>query len=468
MATTTSSRRCSLTMAVVSWFLLRASSGLVHVQRPGQNRATSSLTRRTPPTTSTSSRLPSSQQQQQHHHHHHHQWKLRLASSSSSARPNTVGSSPFDSSVSRRSTLQTLLAKHGAPGSKFCSKPRDLEPVGDALQDTPELVASMMSSSGGGEDSELSNLHPYLYPIARSTSSKSYYVCAYRNPFVEESGDVGHPWPIVEARVRGGMQLLALNSEHLMRRIACECDGSSDDSDDGETPEEKESIIQLYNEGLGKGLLADAALDTPYELGSVDKLGYGVDKFVLLRVGPFPDLYEKMSLQHSSKGDEQSSLIAAEAANSKLQGFGSTFKFYARVLQSLGEGRSEEARDAARMCLRLPLPTIGLSHDDLKEVAVIGQIADENDSIEVAVSKLKVMYDKMREVEQEDAQNPMDQQGKSPQQMVLDECAYLIDETLIASNGDVEWNSIRSKLGALLRKAGLDDMASFVDLQSSR
>ena len=54
-------------------------------------------------------------------------------------------------------------------------------------------------------------------------------------------------------------------------------------------------------------------MDTPYEMGSVEQLGYGLDKYVLLRVGPFPDLYETMSNQHLSKGDNKSSLIAAEA-----------------------------------------------------------------------------------------------------------------------------------------------------------
>ncbi len=50
-----------------------------------------------------------------------------------------------------------------------------------------------------------------------------------------------------------------------MRRIACEVD-AGDEND-------KEEIIAAYNEGLGSGQISDKGLDTPYEPGSVEKLG---------------------------------------------------------------------------------------------------------------------------------------------------------------------------------------------------
>ena len=87
---------------------------------------------------------------------------------------------------------------------------------------------------------------------------------------------------------------------------------------------------------------------------------YGVDKYILLRVGPFPDLYERMAAQHAARGDEQSALIAAEANNSKFTGFASTFKHQAKLLSSFSK-RDEESRDAARMCLRLPVASIGMT-----------------------------------------------------------------------------------------------------------
>lgn len=345
-----------------------------------------------------------------------------------------------ENSVSRISTLQTLLTRHGAPGSVECRAPNDLVAV-ESLQDTPELVSRL---SGPGE---LANLHPYLFPIVRSKSSGN-YICAYRNPFVEEAER--QPWPIVEAKLGGpGMSVLALNSEHLMRRIACECDFDGTDDD----------TVRLYNEGLGMGLLKEQSLDLPYEPGSVSKLGYGAEKFVLLRVGPFPDLYQKMAQAHAAKGDEQSSLIAAETLNAKVPGFASNFLFYARLLKSF-PNREEESRDAARMCLRLPLSTIGLTSDELKAVAILGKICDESDPNQVALQKLKDFYEKMREAERDE--DP--KQGKTPEQIAIDEANRLID---IAALESTAWSEVRPKIAHKFRSIGRDGMANFIDFSGA-
>jgi hypothetical protein len=187
------------------------------------------------------------------------------ASRSTAFRLFTSSSSTFDvkSGVSRLETLQTLLSKHGAPGSQGCAEADDLEPVlvENSDEDTPELIASIM-----GMDEYL-NLHPHLYPLARSKSTGN-LICALRRSFGEDNGayetGANAPWPIVEAKLGGrGMKLLALNSEHLMRRIACECDFTGANQD----------LVTMYNEGLGKSLIKDKALDMPYEEGSVAKLG---------------------------------------------------------------------------------------------------------------------------------------------------------------------------------------------------
>lgn len=361
-----------------------------------------------------------------------------------SSEPSSL-TSLVESRVSRMGTLQTLLQRHGVPGSQGClAAAADLIPVA-AAQETPELLASMGAAATTSDD-DFSNLHPYLFPICQSQSTGN-LICAYRNPATEESSSAAAqqtPWPIVEAKISGpGMHLLSLNSEHLMRRIVCEFDFAGTNPD----------LIALYNEGLGQGLLKEAALDTPYEPGSVAQLGYGVDKYVLLRVGPFPDLYERMARQHFARGDEASALIAAETANGKLSGFGSTFRFYARLLSSFPH-RQEETRDAARMCLRLPLPTIGMSVADFEEVAMLGKMADESDAPEIALLKLRDMYKLMQGVEEDEAS------GKTPVQHVLDQANNLINDTVLTGK---EWSSIRPKLGELFRSIGRDEMAAFVD-----
>jgi hypothetical protein len=358
-----------------------------------------------------------------------------------------------ESRVSRLSTLQSLLSKFGAPGSQGCTQRNDLVPIitaGALPQDTPELIASMSAATSTESSSEkFKNLHPYLFPISQSEATGN-LVCAYRNPSLEgdSPSNVANPkpWTIVEAKIGGpGVNLLALNSEHLMRRIVCELDF------EGTHPD----AISLYNEGLGLGRLKEASLDTPYVSGSVAKLGYGVDKYVLLRVGPFADLYEQMARQHFARGDQSSALIAAETANGKLSGFASTFRFYARLLSSFPH-RAEEVRDAARMCLRLPLPTIGMDIVDFEEVAMLGNMSTEFDSPEVALQKLGDMYRLIQSVEKDD-----EKIVKTPVEKALDEANILINDAVLDQK---EWGIIRPELASLFRSIGRDEMAAFVDL----
>jgi hypothetical protein len=417
---------------------------------------------------------------------------FRLFQSSSSSASSSSSSSKIsyvDQCVSRMATLQKLLSRCGAPGSSGCFKPNDLQPVlipdkESSSCSTPELVSSL----SGSPAEELANLHPYLFPIAKSRSTGN-FICAYRNPAVEildsslspsnnnnkSPVPAPHPWPIVETTLNGpGMRLLALNSEHLMRRIACEHDTENNN---------KESVIvAMYNNGLGKGRLSDPLLDAPYLPGSVAQLGYGVDKYVLLRVGPFPDLYQLMSRQHASKGDEQSCLIAAEAANAKLAGFASNFLFYAQMISGSGSGsvvlssynRDEEARDAARTCLRLPLPTIGLTmQDDFRQVAILGQIADPSDSISVCMSKLRTFYEKIRQAENAETQKPAPgEPAKTPEQVAIDAANYIIDDAVLSSGAaadteELSWSSVRGPVAEKFRSIGCNDFAAFVELKSN-
>ena len=377
--------------------------------------------------------------------------------------PSQPLASLVDSSVSRLSTLQTLLQRHGAPGSQGCQQPNDLIPIVTpitARMETPELMASLEPTpdSSSSSNHKFINLHPYLFPICQSAST-GHIICAYRDPRRERDDSSSSstsstsllpppppkPWPIVEAKVGGpGMQILALNSEHLLRRMVCEMDFAGTDPD----------LVALYNQGLGQNRWTDAALDTPYVPGSVAQLGYGVDKYVLLKVGPFADLYEQMARQHYQRGDEASALIAAETSNGKLSGFASTFRFYARLLSSFPH-REEEVRDAARMCLRLSLPTIGMHIADLEEVATLANLSSDCDTPETALQKLGDHYRLIQSVEKDD-----DKIVKNPTELALDEASALINDTVLLQN---EWSSIRPQLAQIFRSIDREDMATFVN-----
>ena len=339
-------------------------------------------------------------------------------------------------SVSRLDTLQTLLSERGAPGSRGCA------------QGGGDLVPISLSSS---TSSEFKDLHPHLLPLARSQSTGN-VICALKRAYADDaaydSPSLASPWPIVESAVGlPGMRLLSLNSEHLMRRICADADANLEGS-------EAERILGLYNDGLGSGTLSDRAMDVPYEAGSVDKLGYGLEKYVLLRVGPFPDLYETMANQHLSRGDEESSLIAAEASNGKFGGFGSTFAFYAKLLSSLNN-REEECRDAARMCVRMPLPSMGLTASDFASISKMAGFADTGDDKETSLQKMRDMYEKIREHEQDENSG-----DKTVKQTAMEDANYLLD---IASLTGQKYGEVRNQIATIYREAGMESDAEFAE-----
>lgn len=101
------------------------------------------------------------------------------------------------------------------------------------------------------------------------------------------------------------------------------------------------------------------------------------------------------------KGDESSSLVAAEAANGKFKGFASTFRFYAEMLNKF-PNREDETKDAARVCLRMPLSSIGSDVSDYVAVSILAGLANINDTSEDAMTRLKEMYVKLKAHEKEE------------------------------------------------------------------
>jgi hypothetical protein len=185
-------------------------------------------------------------------------------------------------------------------------------------------------------------------------------------------------------------------------------------------------------------------------------LRYGVDKYVLLRVGPFADIYKSLAIGHAERGDESSALIAAEAASNKISGFASNFLFFAGLLASFN--RFEEARDAARICLRMPLPSIGLTNDDFREVAVLAQLADASDSDAEVMAKLQSMYEKIRAHEKDE--DPRSMAAKTTEQQANDDANYLLD---IAALTGGKWSEVRPKIADIYMTAGMKEMANFVN-----
>jgi hypothetical protein len=63
------------------------------------------------------------------------------------------------------------------------------------------------------------------------------------------------------------------------------------------------------------------AEDKRYTPGSCEALGRGLTRFLFLKVGSFPDVFETLTQEHLDKGDQQSALITCEKAYTLFPGW---------------------------------------------------------------------------------------------------------------------------------------------------
>lgn len=103
------------------------------------------------------------------------------------------------------------------------------------------------------------------------------------------------------------------------------------------------------------------------EVGAAKALGKGIDRYILLKIGPYcPAAYETLAREHLAKGDFTSAFITAEKYADTFGDVASPRVFQAKLLRQV-DSYALEARDAARQALSKPLWTLGHSqHSELK------------------------------------------------------------------------------------------------------
>ncbi|XP_020688372.1 protein IN CHLOROPLAST ATPASE BIOGENESIS, chloroplastic [Dendrobium catenatum] len=232
----------------------------------------------------------------------------------------------------------------------------------------------------------------------------------------------GMEMPVVEVR-KHGVWYLAKSVDQYIHRMLAEEDAR----------------------GIQEKKLWDAAADLGRELyNKGDLLSSGIadlDTYLLKKVGLFPDVIERKVARHLQREDHVSALVTGEFyTRNHFLGFGRPFVFNAEIL--LKVGRKPEAKDAARGALKLPWWTLGCRY---QEVAEIAQWEDE----QIEYIKEKVT----EEGKKEDLKK-----GKSPEQVALDEAAFLLDLASI----DGSWDEVVDRVAECYMEAGLSDVAKFV------
>ncbi|GAB0497852.1 hypothetical protein MMPV_009189 [Pyropia vietnamensis] len=321
------------------------------------------------------------------------------------------------------------------------------------------------------------NIHPLVIPLgvcASNSGGGGEIIGLLRWP----TPTPGAPLPVVTTGSTGGAaaaQLvhLATSPAQYVHRAAAAADDAG-------------------NAGLCRALIAATADSTAhgfppaavYTEGSVAALGMGIERYCLLKIGPFMDLYRGLAAFHAAKADNSSALVTCERAAGAFVGWGAMHVFHSGVLT--GMGRPLEARDAARAALQLPLWTLGPEHMSTavaaagavgagqgfgvgaKAAAVTAAGGDGGGPVAaVAVAAGYTGVDSLRRIYERMAGDERLEEvaeGKEVGQVALDRAAYAMDaEAIRAELGTGDgWNSVREELAALYEVGRLEGVAAFL------
>ncbi|KAK9915951.1 hypothetical protein WJX75_006382 [Coccomyxa subellipsoidea] len=275
--------------------------------------------------------------------------------------------------------------------------------------------------------SDRKGLQPLLIPLSSRKSPKGpLYTCFLRWPDLSSTRGL----PIVEtARGSRQVQLLARSTDEYIHRALCEEDAA----------ESSDSLASAAGQE-GRDI---------YQAGAFRSSGLGsVDAYLVRKAGMYPDVVERLALNHVQKGDQMSALITAEWYTSKnhFPGWARPFEFNAHLYSSID--RNEEARDGARIALRFPWWTLS---GGFQETAALAQLPS-------SAAEVRKALDMQSSIAKEGIP-PGVAAARSPNQIAMDEADHLLN---IVAAGEGDWDSVREPLAEKYREAGLSAVADFV------
>jgi hypothetical protein len=266
-------------------------------------------------------------------------------------------------------------------------------------------------------------MHPLCFPLARD--AEGCVVGLLRWPKAKLSTDL----PVVRCEPSGQVAILAKTVSDYATRLAAELDFAESPLSD--------AAVSLANEGW--------PYEKQLEAGSVKNFGRGLERYLILRVGPFPDTYQALARGHLDRRDATSALITAEKACAVFPEFGALHVWQAAML-SEEPGYGEEARDAARNALEKPLWTLGISSRAQFESLVA--LAEKKGGLDGYASEYRRLSLEVKATASADQHT--------------DNAARAMDEAVLTaaqSDAAVSWASLRPLLAETYAKAAVSDVA---------
>lgn len=271
---------------------------------------------------------------------------------------------------------------------------------------------------------ERRTMHPHVIPLARNATSGE-VTSLLRLPFASK----GDMLPLVRTAGQTALTLVAPGAQQYLHRCAAEADESGDAALQEATLACVNACGHVYQTG-------DIAKQTP-------KLP--LEKYLAVKVGVFPDIYEFIANAHAERGDITAALIAAERSTKLQHGWGRPHVFQSRLYRRYG--REQESRDSARLALMMPLWSLG--DMELRQVA---QEAGTTD-IEAWQAKILELSSSAREVE-------IQQGTRTEEEAALERAENLMNAVCLGTYS--AWDDIRDRLADIYIEGKRPDLASFV------
>jgi hypothetical protein len=251
------------------------------------------------------------------------------------------GQRTFSMTVTSSSSVSTVFKEHVSFMENVAKTvpPRRLEGLLQLLQ--------MSEDEAVVGPSARENLNPFLIPLSKNKKDGS-TLCYIRWPTQKDSMDLQ-----LVRTTEVGIYLVAMGTDQYCHRLAVEQEFSSSPS----APKAIELLNaagQMYTPGDYLPFLKSGKFPTV----TAADLKLVLDRYLLTKVGAFPDCYERLATNFWETNNEVSALVTCERAVSIFYGWGHPVNFHAKLMSKI-PGREKEARDAARASLGQPAWTVG-------------------------------------------------------------------------------------------------------------
>lgn len=274
-----------------------------------------------------------------------------------------------------------------------------------------------------------SGLHPLVVPLAVLAHPNDEVIGLLRWPSSEGGYSLVRTRPQNTGET-GDVRALSLRPCGTIAQYARRAAAEADQEEAGPRSTE---IISAAEE------VARAVGGPSYTTGDAKASRLKLAQFLLVRVGPFVDVWETIARGQLERGDETAALVAGERCSATNPGWGCSPWLQSELMAALG--RPEERRDLALSALECPFWTLGVPVRKVLAAAQLSHI----DNVRLLV---RSMEDKVRE-----------QQGappRSPRELALIRALDALDDVVRTEGA---WGSVRETVAAALDEAGLKDAA---------